>query len=456
MPKTKFDYFQTEDDEVTFTLIDENTVKRLQKDGTITLPQKTVDATKDMRWNMKQLNSKLLQGIMNGDPIPKIAQSFTEVIGNNEVSTTRAARTMCTNAENSGRQDSYENLEAQGVVQKKVWIATPDDRTREAHLELDGQEVDIDEPFVDMDGNDLMYPGDPDAAPETVWNCRCSMRTHIVGFKRDDGSVSKVDYGRDTTTHADQMDEEKERREQIANTKAEEEKPKKPEISFTPAQTIEEAEQFASDTFIEKSFYNLTGKTISYKGVDIDVANTINQRLNEIYAQYNIPKLSSLEAYGKGNKKVYQRNPDAPFITTNLGNIGMNTTLMADTSKLAAYAKDGDASFQYVMEHKDMLTGDLLHLAEVYEHAGIALVDDSLEGMITHEVGHHISYIPDVNKALSDIGKNTDWESYAKELSGYANHSFGEYVAESWTSYYNGQTEKVQPELVSIFEGLKK
>lgn len=235
MPKTKFDYFQTEDDEVTFTLIDENTVKRLQKDGTITLPMKDIDKNKDMRWNMKQLNSKLLQGIMNGDPIPKIAQSFTEVVGNNEVSTTRAARTMCTNAENGGRLDSYKNLEAQGVIQKKVWIATPDDRTREAHIEADGQEVDVDEPFelINNDGSIcyMMFPADPDGDDEQVWNCRCSMRTRIVGFyNTEDGSVSEVEHGRDATMHADQMAEEKERREQIAEQKAEDEKQQKERV----------------------------------------------------------------------------------------------------------------------------------------------------------------------------------------------------------------------------------
>lgn len=201
-----------DEDDITFTILDEATVERLQKRGDIRLPARKINPDKDIPWNMKQLNSKLLQGILAGDPIPQIRNLFSEVIGNNATSTMRAARTMTTSAENRGRLDSYENLEAQGVVQKKVWIATPDDRTREAHLELDGQEVDIDEAFVDMDGNDLMYPGDPDAAPETVWNCRCSMRTHIVGFKRDDGSVSKVDYGRDTTTHAAQIEEEREDR----------------------------------------------------------------------------------------------------------------------------------------------------------------------------------------------------------------------------------------------------
>jgi uncharacterized protein with gpF-like domain len=157
---------------------------------------------------MKQLNSKLLQGILNGDPVQKIAESFLVVVGNNEASANRNARTMVTGAENKGRQDSYENLADQGVVQKKVWIATPDDRTRESHLELDGEEVDIDQAF----SNGLMFPGDQSGDPSEWWNCRCSMRDHIVGFVKPDGSIKYVDGNRSDTLHDQQMQEEKERR----------------------------------------------------------------------------------------------------------------------------------------------------------------------------------------------------------------------------------------------------
>ena len=163
---------------------------------------------KDMRWNTKQLNSKLLAGILNGYSIPKLANSLIDVIGNNKASATRNARTMITQAECGGRQDSYKDLADKGVVQKKVWIATPDDRTRESHLMLDGEEVDIDEEF----SNGLMFPADPSGEPEEVYNCRCSMRTHIIGFKRADGSISRVAQGRDTTMHSKQMEAEKERR----------------------------------------------------------------------------------------------------------------------------------------------------------------------------------------------------------------------------------------------------
>ena len=123
---------------------------------------------------------------------------------------------MTTAAENAGRIDSYKNLEKQGVVQKKVWIATPDDRTRESHLEIDGEEVGINQEF----SNGCMFPGDPDCDdPGEVLNCRCSMRTHIVGFRRADGSISKVNYGRDETTHDAQIQAEKEERQGGQNGK---------------------------------------------------------------------------------------------------------------------------------------------------------------------------------------------------------------------------------------------
>jgi len=195
-------------DNITFKLVDKSTVERLRRKGDITLPRKKLDVAKDERWNTKLLNSKVMQGILNGDSMDKIANSIIDVVGNNEVAARRNARTMVTGAENAGRLDSYSNLADQGVVQKKVWIATADDRTRESHLEMDGEEVDINEEF----SNGLMYPGDPAGDPEEVYNCRCSMRTEIVGFRRADGSISKVEYKRDETQHEKQMIEEKERR----------------------------------------------------------------------------------------------------------------------------------------------------------------------------------------------------------------------------------------------------
>ena len=433
---------------IKYTMVDEHTVSNLIKNGTI--PQKKVDEDNDASWNTKQIGSAVLQGILQGESIPNIAKRIMPIVGRNEASAVRNARTMTTAAENRGRLDRYDDYESKGLIMGKVWIATGDDRTRDWHLSLDGQEVDKDEPFIDGNGNELQYPGDPDAAPETVWNCRCSMRSHITGVRGKSGKITPIADMHKKGLHQEQIEGERKRRGMETKPTV----PQAPIISFTPAATIEEAEHFARDTFINGGF-NLTGKDISYKGVDISIANKINERLNEIYTQYQINGLASLEAYGKGNKKVFSRNPDAPFFTTNFGNIGMNTTLMKTEAMVKAYQTEGENAFKYVIDNMGMLSGKQLEIAKAYEFAGRSLVDNSIEGMITHEIGHHLSYMPEINKALSAV-QNTDWEEYARHLSGYANHSFGEYVAESWTAYYNGETNLVQPELVKIFEGLKK
>lgn len=156
---------------VSFSLVNESVVKRMVKDGDIQLPKKKMDIPKDMRWNTKQLNSSVLQGILQGESMNKIADRIYPIVGRNESAAIRNARTMVTGAENLGRLDSYKQLEEDGLVLKKVWMATPDGRTRDWHIDMDGQEVNLDENFVDGLGNELEYPGDPGGAPETVYNC---------------------------------------------------------------------------------------------------------------------------------------------------------------------------------------------------------------------------------------------------------------------------------------------
>ena len=58
-----------------------------------------------------------------------------------------------------------------------------------------------------------MFPGDGDADdPAEVWNCRCTMRDHIVGFMDANGDVHYIDYERDKTLRDREIEGEKERR----------------------------------------------------------------------------------------------------------------------------------------------------------------------------------------------------------------------------------------------------
>lgn len=62
---------------------------------------------------------------------------------------------------------------------RRTWRATKDKRTRDSHWEMDGQTVGLDEPYVAPSGEEIMYPGDPNASAEERINCRC---TETIGI----------------------------------------------------------------------------------------------------------------------------------------------------------------------------------------------------------------------------------------------------------------------------------
>ena len=163
-----------------FTLVDADTVKNLATTDKSLLPYKQLDEKADVRWNVKKMNAEVLQGILQGEPMDKIAGRLSKVTDMNATAAIRNARTMVTGAENKGRQDSYARATADGIILAKEWISTNDSRTRHSHAALDGSIVDQDKKF----DNGLMYPGDPSGRPDETWNCRCTVVAVVKGFKK--------------------------------------------------------------------------------------------------------------------------------------------------------------------------------------------------------------------------------------------------------------------------------
>lgn len=198
-----------------FELVNEDAVAYLVKSGnTNLLPQKQLNVEKDKAWNTKQINSGVLQGILQGESVPKIAGRLMEVTDMNQKSAIRNARTMTTGAENKGRQDSFERATNDGVEIERIWVAaTGDGRTRDWHIELNGQKRAVDEPFENSVGQ-IMYPGDPDADPSNVYNCRCAIRAHVKGFhfKESEYKSAYADQYKDvgvTAQYYSMLDEDK-------------------------------------------------------------------------------------------------------------------------------------------------------------------------------------------------------------------------------------------------------
>ena len=166
-----------------FSLVDPDTVRNLATTDSSLLPYKKLNPTKDVAWNMQKVNSQVLQGVIQGESIPKIAKRIKNVQEMNRASAIRTARTIVTGAENKGRMDSYHRAEQDGIILEKEWLATSDARTRDWHVELDGQTRPIDKPFENAIGK-IMFPGDPSADGANVYNCRCTMVSVVKGFKK--------------------------------------------------------------------------------------------------------------------------------------------------------------------------------------------------------------------------------------------------------------------------------
>lgn len=179
--------------DTSYTLYDRSTVNRLISKNPKMLPEaskRTLDRikrNKEKVWCQQKLQSAILQGVIQGEPLMKIAGRLRSVSNMTTAQSMRNARTMLTNAQSAGRYDSYRRAKDIGLNIKVVWIATLDQHTRHEHRMLDGQMQDVDEPFL-VDGEKIMYPADFGGSdykvpPELIYNCRCTIGAAVPGTK---------------------------------------------------------------------------------------------------------------------------------------------------------------------------------------------------------------------------------------------------------------------------------
>ena len=160
---------------VSFDMYDRKTVDRLIRDNPKMLPEWKINEKKDYIWNEKRVRNAVTQGIMQGESVYDIGKRLTnELTASNASKMDMFARTAVTGAQNAGRIERLHEAEKMGIKVRKKWLSAHDDRVRDTHAALDGQEVDVDKPFT-IDGMTIDYPGDPTAPPELVYNCRCTM-----------------------------------------------------------------------------------------------------------------------------------------------------------------------------------------------------------------------------------------------------------------------------------------
>lgn len=121
----------------------------------------------------KRVKKAIVKGITEGKSIPDIARLISSTMKEaNMARATLIARTEVVSAYNGAVYDGGKNLPPE-VAAGMVWMAARDERTRRAHANADGQTIKIGEKFI-VGGEEMRYPGDPNASPRNTINCRCA------------------------------------------------------------------------------------------------------------------------------------------------------------------------------------------------------------------------------------------------------------------------------------------
>ena len=163
------------------TLYNAEAVKRLLLENPKLVPNKRIKSESSKTYDARVFNRYVTKGIIQGKSVHDIAVQAVQGMADTEVHwAMNNAITALTGAQNPG---TMQQLQAIGIEVQKRWNSTLDYRTREMHRLLDQETADLDEPFK-VQGYEIQYPGDPNAAPEMVYHCRCKVTGALVKYPR--------------------------------------------------------------------------------------------------------------------------------------------------------------------------------------------------------------------------------------------------------------------------------
>ena len=444
--------------DVGFDIWDEQTVKRLISEQPELMPyypkKRALNRGIDLAYGKKQITASVTSSILQGRSIKGMADDLqSRITTMNRDSAIRTARTAVTGAQNAGRLDSYYAAEKMGIKCRKQWMSTLDGRTRHSHAMLDGEIVDNDKKF----SNGCRYPGDPNGPPHEIYNCRCALVSEIEGIDTSGGKRRA-------------RNQETGRNELIENmTYAEwagwKKRAKKP--NFAPAGTIDEAEKYA-EMFVESYKSKYTGK-VDYRGIDIAQANEMNRALTEVLGEYEVDyKLRNITPFNTREKRFKDTTAEAAY-QWGTGDLFFNKKYLKNAKAMAAHINEYTDLLNQVLPNIDVAmeqtkkkTGiaaelQMRYLKALKKTGRTNVSKPDAYGSMVHELGH---YLDDrlFTKAVKESGFDmaSSFSKYAENVSAYATSNRQEYVAESFTAYWFGETSELDPELVKIFERLKK
>lgn len=221
--------------------------------------------------------------------------------------------------------------------------------------------------------------------------------------------------------------------------------------TFTPAKTLEQAEEYAK-TFTDGDRFGALG--VSYEGLSVEVANIVNKTVGGFYKKYKVDKFGGILA-PKGNTKLGKMvaNATAGYSPVRHGFL-LNRKSLKDIKTAEKGLRENNEVVRKFYDdpnryNRDKLSRRVLQVLENSKDTMRATVPTTVEEVLWHELGHSLE------KPLRKVGNYDEikdrMKDYAPKISGYACDSFSEYVAESFCAYNKGE-KNIDPVLIKAFK----
>ena len=122
----------------------------------------------------KGIADQIRIGLGKGESTDQIAQRIRKQYRSIEKS--RAGTIARTEVHAASNYGSLSAAAESQIPLDKIWVDTPDERTRDMHVDAGGQKRTLNAPFL-VGGEQLMHPGDGSlgASSENLVNCRCTL-----------------------------------------------------------------------------------------------------------------------------------------------------------------------------------------------------------------------------------------------------------------------------------------
>lgn len=404
------------------------------------------------------MQGELLRGIISGRDAGEIGTAVANRMGAARYAGVRLIQTEATRLITESDKDTFEEM---GIDEVEI-VGTLDRNTCDSCGGLDGKVMKRTEARAGS------------TAPPFHPNCRCCIVPYdaelSTGGRRtardpETGKSIVIDDMTYKDWKAVYVDKTKTMEEwEVSRKPKQEEKPQKKEephkISFTPAKSIEEAQEYAAQFISSFSGAGTPFKGVAnYKGISLDMANAVNEALTQIFGTLNLPKLGGIKVVSSKTAQGKKAFPDGENAVASYNVAGqgifLNKEILKNSNTLEAYNKKEKEAWEYIRKNRSLLNKKQEELFRKYEEAGRSLVSgDTVQGLVTHELGHHVQWQALKAKEFNELTARR--KQYDVKISGYAQESGSEYIAESFVAYMKGERAILDPEFVKALDGLLK